>query len=172
MSSMIQNTIELCQTTDTATSTITLDEIECIEDNFTYNSDDDNFLPIPVISTTSPENPIHFLLHIILSLGKYDTKMDALTHPSFRDILRSVKLIGENNDEESLKQYVRDITKLYIESHIVYYPSSMKETVTYIVIAYGIFEDVTINNSILNFELPPFIVNALRDNTTVRNKRY
>ena len=172
MNLMVKNTIELCQTKDNATSTITLDEIECIEDKFIYKSDEDNLLPIPVLSTTSPENPINFLLHIILSLGNYDTELDALTHPSFRDSLRSVKLIGENNDEESLRQYIREITKLYIESQIVYYPNSMKRTETYIVMAYGIFEDVILHNSISIFELPPFSMNTLRDTTTSENKRY
>ena len=97
--------------------------------------------------------------------------MDALTHPSFRDSLRSVKLIGDNNDEESLKRYVRDITKLYIESQIVYYPNSMKKSETFIVMAYGIF-DVIINNSIPIFKLLSFTINALRYYTIDGNKQY
>ena len=48
----------------------------------------------------------------------------------------------------------------------------MKKSETFIVMAYGIFEDVIVNNSIPIFELPPFTMNALRDNTTVGNKRY
>ena len=83
MNKMVNNTIDMCQNKNDTTSTIILDDIECIEENFIYKSDEDNLLPIPVLSTTSPENPIHFLLHIILSLGDYDTERDALTHPSF-----------------------------------------------------------------------------------------
>ena len=156
MNEMINNTIDTCRNKNITTSTIILDEIEYMGEIFIYKSDEDNLLPIPVLSTTSPENPIHFLLHVILSLGNYDTERDALTHPSFRDSLRAVKFIGDNNDEESLKQYVKDITKLYIESQIVYYPKSMKKTETYVVMAYGIFEDVILHNLLPIFELTIF----------------
>ena len=107
-----------------------------------------------------------------MSLGKYDTEMDALTNPSFRDCFRKVQLIGENDDEESLKQYVNDVTKLYIESQVVYYPNSMKRTETYIIMAYRIFEDVIIHNSIPIIDLPPYSMNNLRDAKTTENKRF
>ena len=92
-----------------------------------------------------------------------------MTHPSFRDCLCEVKLIGKNNDQDSLKQYVKNLTKLYIESQVVYYPNSIKKTETYIVMANGIFEDVILHNSIPIFELPPYSMNSLRDTKTVEN---
>ena len=51
-------------------------------------------LPIPVLSNTSPTNAAQFLTHIILSLGKYETEIDALTHLTSRGCLRAVGLIG------------------------------------------------------------------------------
>ena len=50
-------------------------------------------LPIPVLSNTSPTNVTQFLTHIILSLGKYETEINALTHQTSRGCLRSVGLI-------------------------------------------------------------------------------
>ena len=99
MNEMINKTIDLCQNKNNTTSTMILDEIEFMEEYFIYKSDEDSLLPILVLSTIIPENPIHFLLHIILSLGNYDTEKDALNHPSFRDSLHTVKLIGDNNDK-------------------------------------------------------------------------
>ena len=104
-----------------------MDEIEYLEEKFIYYSDEENLLPIPVLSTISPENSIHFLIHIILSLGKYDTEFDASTHPSFRNCLCEVDFIRKNKDEELLKQYVKNLTQLYIESQVVYYPNSIKK---------------------------------------------
>ena len=95
-------------------------------------------------------------------MGKYCTEIDALHHSSFRECLRSVGLIGMDTDIDSLKQYVKNITKKYIENQVVYYPNSMKKTETFIVMAYGIFHDVIVNNSIPINELPPFTMNTLR----------
>ena len=52
-------------------------------------------LPIPVLSNTSPTNADQFLTHTILSLGKYETEIDALTHRTSRGCLRAVGLIGD-----------------------------------------------------------------------------
>ena len=169
MNMMVLNTINQCQNKPNVTCAITLDEIKYLEEKFIYYSDEENLLPIPVLSTISPENPIHFLIHIMLFLGKYDTELTTLTHPSFRDCLCEVHLIGKNNYEESLKKYVKNLTKLYIESQVVYYPNSIKKTETYIVMANGIFEDVILHNSIPIFELPPYSMNSLRDTKTVEN---
>ena len=109
------------------TSTIMLDKIKFMEENFIHKSSDENLLPIPVLSTISPENPIQFLIHIILSMGKYQTEMDAMNNPSFYECFHKVELIGDNTDEESLKQYINNLTRLYIESQVVYYPNSIKK---------------------------------------------
>ena len=148
------------------TSMIMLNEIECIA------TDEEDLLPIPVISPISPENPIQFLIHIILTMGNYQTEIDAMNHPSFRDCFQKVRLIGDNDDEESLQQYVKDITRLYIASQVVYYPNSMKKKETFIVMAHGIFEDVIIKNAIPNFELPPYTMNDLRDTKTEENTAF
>ena len=61
-------------------------------------------LPIPVLSNTSPTNVTQFLTHVILSLGKYDTEIDALTHRTSRGCLKAVGLIGDRSDADSLQQ--------------------------------------------------------------------
>ena len=48
----------------------------------------------------------------------------------------------------------------------------MKRTETYIIMAYRIFEDVIIHNSIPIFDLPPYSMNDLRDAKTTENKRF
>ena len=68
--------------------------------------DQSNLLPIPVLSNTSPSNSIHFMIHIILSEGHFETEIDAMIHPLFRDCLRAVGSIWSDTDQESLKTYV------------------------------------------------------------------
>ena len=75
---------------------------------FIYKNEND-ILPIPVVSNTSPLNTQQFLTHVILSLGNYDTETDALCHSSFRDCLYNGDLIGNNTDQSSLKTYSKNL---------------------------------------------------------------
>ena len=43
-------------------------------------SEKNDHLPIVVTTNSTPFNIHHFVTHIVLSLGKYDTEVDALTH--------------------------------------------------------------------------------------------
>jgi hypothetical protein len=45
-------------------------------------------LPTPVFSYTKPSSGVNFLLHIMLSLGKFDTEIDLMLHSSIRNSLR------------------------------------------------------------------------------------
>ena len=51
-------------------------------------------LPTPVFSYTKPSNGAQFILHIMLSMGKFDTEIDLSLHPSLRESLRYTQLIG------------------------------------------------------------------------------
>ena len=73
------------------------------------HEDDLELLPTPVLSNTNSKNTMHFLIHIIRSMGKSKTEMDALFNASFRDCLREVKLIGSATDDIYLrKKLIRD----------------------------------------------------------------
>ena len=78
------------------------DSMMDIMNNFFYKGEED-LLPMPVVSGTIPSNAHQFLIHIILSLGKYNTEIDKLVHPYIRDSIRYVGLIGDATDKDSLK---------------------------------------------------------------------
>ena len=70
---------------------------------------------IPVHSYIQPSTQHQFILHLLLLLGRYETEMDLVRHASLRDAFRYAKLIGNNNDEESLLQYNDNIFVWFIE---------------------------------------------------------
>ena len=90
-------------------------------------------IPTPIFFDTSPENAQNFIIHIIFSLGKYKTDIDALTHKYLLDCLCVVCLIRPDTDEESLKHYSVKLACKYIEKQVVFYPNSLSRTETFIV---------------------------------------
>ena len=139
--------------------------------DFFYSDETDN-LPIPVVSGISPENAQQFLTHIILSLGKYNTEIDALNHPTIRDSLREVGLIGHETNQDSLKSYSQQLTSKYIKEQVVYYPNSLTKTETYIIMAKRVFDDAIIHNALTMNELPQFIMSGLLAVKTEVNDKF
>ena len=54
-----------------------------------------------MFSYVKPTIGPRFILHIMLSLGEFETELDLILYPTLRDYLRYAGLIGELNDEES-----------------------------------------------------------------------
>ena len=79
-----------------------IDSMDKQQINFIDTENIARHLPIPVPLNSDPCNPHQFLAHLILSLGKYDIEVGALTHGSFRNALRSANLIGGSDYVESL----------------------------------------------------------------------
>ena len=71
--------------------------------------DNEPHLPIPVYSYIKPHMGTRFLLHIMLSMGKFDTEYDLNLHRSLRKSLRYAGLIGPSDDPESLERYADNL---------------------------------------------------------------
>ena len=132
----------------------------------------DRHLPIPVTTNSTPFNPHHFLTHVILSLGKYDTEIDALTHSSFRDSFRAAHLIGPSDDIDDLKQYSRRLTRLYVLEQVVYYPVSVSRAEAIIVAAKKVLDDAIIENQMSMSDLAPFTMSYLYSAREAENDHY
>ena len=144
---------------------------ETIQEGFIYE-DENDLLPIPVLSNTSPVNSIQFLIHIILSLGSYKTEIDALCHANFRQCLRAVKLIGTSDDFETLKRDSEQLTTKFINEQLVFFPNSLNKAETFIVMSKGIFDDSIVHDAISINELPPFTMASLRSSKTEANQKF
>ena len=84
-------------------------------------------LPVIVFDYIKPSIPTRFILHILLSLGRFETEYDLLLHTTLRDSLRYTKLIGPSNDPQDLQNYSDKLLKLFIEEQLVYYPNGKKK---------------------------------------------
>ena len=128
---------------------------------YILHEDDLRHLPIPVFSYIKPTMGPRFILHIMLSLGEFDTELDLILHPTLRDSLRYSKLIGENNDEDSLQSYSNNLMKKFILEKLQYYPNRLNICGDWIVTASQIFDSIIINNEIPITDMPPVYQTAL-----------
>ena len=166
----ILNMLRIFSTNDDDLSSCEFTYKEEFHDNFIY---DNKGAPLPIIvfSKVNPVNVNQWLVHILLSMGSYVCERDAFDHASMLECFRATKLIGPENDDASLRQYVDALTRRYIHEQVVYLPISLITAQHWIMRAYSILESVIIDDSTPIFELPYTIV-ELRDKTTDINDVY
>ena len=126
-----------------------------------HNDDDKDHLPIPVFSYIIPTMSTSFLLHIMLSMGKFETEIDLITHQDLRGSLKYCHLIGNNTDEDSLLQYAKDLTRKWIIEQVQYFPNSQRVIDFWIITAYQLLCDVIVRNELPITEMPPFLLSTI-----------
>ena len=86
-----------------------------VHETLLYDDDSEEHLPIPVFLYVRPNFATQFILHILLSLGRFRTEIDLCQHRTLRESFRYAKLIGPKNDEKSLEQYSDKLFALFIK---------------------------------------------------------
>ncbi|KAL7538852.1 hypothetical protein ACHAXR_012264, partial [Thalassiosira sp. AJA248-18] len=125
-------------------------------------------LPIPVFSSVTPNNPVPFLLHMMLTLGKFDTELDIRMQPTLRDALSKVKLIGNNFDStEALEGYSQELVRLVVTRVMSVQPVTLRRLETYIIMAKQLFDSVLFHNEIPISDVPPCILTDMLDSKDV-----
>ena len=136
------------------------DDFVLYSNEFVYD-DDAKHLPVPVLSYIRPTLGVQFILHVLLSMGEFDTEVDLLHHNSLRNSLRYAKLIGESDDEEDLKRYSSNLLRKFIEEQLVFFPNSLRTLDSWIVAAGDLFESVIVSNDIPITSMPSVLQSSL-----------
>ena len=127
--------------------------------------------PIPVISQINPINCHQWVIHLILSLGKYITEEDALDHPSFRQCLIMTKLISPETDEESCRNSLDNLLIKWINSECIYLSISVYKASSFIMRIHRILEDIIFDDSLPLLE-SPFTVSKLEESIMKEHADY
>ena len=131
---------------------------------FVDNVDIDELLPIPVCSNITPNEPVPFLLHLMLMLGKFETELDLHITGSIRENLYYAKLIGkEYNNPNSQHKYVLDLTRKFIEEVFLVQPITMRRLNKFILMSYQLFLNIIKDNEIPITDLPPCLLTVMLD---------
>lgn len=120
--------------------------------------EEDKLLPIVVFSSIKPSHPTEFLLHILLSLGRFETELDFQVAGSFRESLVAAKLIGNHTDEASLRKYSIDLIVKVIKDILPYQPATMTVIRDYIIEAWNLFFSLLVRNDIPASDIPPCLL--------------
>ena len=120
-------------------------------------------LPIPVYSYIKPHMGTNFLLHILLSLGHFETELDLILRQNIKESFRYAKLIGKKDDEESLVKYSNDLLRLYIKKQLVYASITKYQADIWIATAGELFDSVIIRNEIPITDMPPALQTSLEE---------
>ena len=123
-------------------------------------------LPCPVYSYLKPTAAHSFLHSIMLSMGEFDTEIDLKMHGSIREALRYAKLIGPNNDDQSLQEYSNQLLKDWIETQLQYFPNALKVLSSWIqvVLAGNLFDSVIVKDELAISDMPSVQLSALFGN--------
>jgi predicted GIY-YIG superfamily endonuclease len=126
-----------------------------VKENMIYD-DEKEHLPVVVFSYVLPSNGIQFLNHILLSMGRFSTEIDLMTHSSIKECFCHAKLIGNSDEIEDLRQYSNDLLVKYIKDQIRYFPNGMRAIDSFIITAGIAFDNAIIDNGISMTDMPPF----------------
>ena len=146
--------------------------IQFTDQNFLFDDSTEEHLPIPVFSYVRPTFGTQFILHILLSLGRYVTEIDLLHQVSLKESFRYAKLIGQNNDEDSLQLYSNNVFVRFIEEQLIYFPNSRSLIDDWITTAGELFDDVIIRNTIPITEIPSVQRTTLASSIEDKCKEY
>ena len=129
--------------------------VEFAESHLLYNDASEEHLPIPVYSYSRPDMGAQFLLHILLSMGRFSTEIDLMQQSSLRKSFMYAKLIGLNDDEESLEKYADDVFVKFVEEQLIYYPNSRSMIDTWIITSAQLFNEAIKYDIIPITDMPP-----------------
>jgi hypothetical protein len=143
---------------------------ECLQQNFVdfSKASTDDILPIPVFSNIPPNNTSQFLYHLFLSMGKYDTKMDLLTHASMRESFVHAKLVDANDLVESVNR----LTKWYILEQLCFYLIGTKRFDFFMEMALTMLMEVVVHDRMPIFEMPACLYTVLQQLTSAKAEKH
>ena len=118
-------------------------------------------LPVPVYSYITPSGGIKFLLHILLSMGRFSTEINLTVNSTLRECFQKAKLIGDLNDEESLQQYSNFVLKRFIVEQLKYFSNSRRILAEWIVIAGEVLDSAIVRDEIKVTDMPSVQLTSL-----------
>lgn len=132
----------------------------------------DTFCPIEVYDGVNPSNSIRFLVHLVLSLGHFEsTEREVFNSATWKEVFIKAKLLpgvgwgrGVNGDTVSSED-TDVILKRYITEQLLFVPASTKGFDRFVVQAKEILENALVLNRLVVHDIPSCLYTTLVEET-------
>ena len=128
-------------------------------------------LPVVVFSNVKPYNASKFVIHLLLSMGRFITERDIWVHASMKDAFIASGLIKGTNGEIDQTE-IDTLLRTWVEDQLRYYPIGTKKMDEYMVAADDILKAALLRDSISINELPPVMYTSLVQETEMKVERH
>ena len=108
----------------------------------------------------------------MLSMGRFETEIDLIIHPTMRECLRYCKLIGNDNDTDALQEYANNLTRRYVEEQVQFFPNTQRVIDYWIVTAHELFCSVIVRDELPITEMPPVLLSNLLASNLAKDVNY
>ena len=135
-----------------------------------FHDDDNNInLPIPIWPCIKPTKGHKFLVHILLSMGRFNNEMELWNASSLAEAFYNAKLLPSLNPSEN---DITAILRRYIDEQLFYTPSSKQRWTKYLLAAKEILHEALILNSLADVCMPSFLYTSIARKVELESQKY
>jgi hypothetical protein len=109
-----------------------------------------------------PKNATRFLVHILLSMGQFETEFELLSEANMRAAFTKCSLFTNSVIREEQHESFLGLLKKYITEELAFYPVSTRSFDYYLVQAKQIFYDVLLEENMPTYQLAPVLFTSIR----------
>ena len=137
--------------------------LESMSRQFTHERDTEDKVPIPIWPCIKPKRVHKFLVHLVLSLGRFETEMDLWNAGSIAEVFYNAKLLPRNPLEEGLptQDEVDLIIKKYVDQQLFYTPCSKSDLQKFVMSAEEILCRSLMENFVIDFGMSSCLYTSL-----------
>lgn len=129
-------------------------------------------LPVPVFSNVRPKNATKFIIHLLLSMGHFDTETDLWSRPSLAAAFAEAKIIPLTHELPFREEDCDRLLSLWIETQLRFYPVSSRIMDDWVCSADKIIRAVLLEGDIPISEVPPCLYTHLFDSNAAKVIEY
>ena len=102
-----------------------------------------------------------FTLKTLLSLGRFSTEGELVLYDTLRGCFCNYKLIGEEDDPESLQNYSNQVMNIFVNNQLMFFPNIQRMIDNFIIQAGDSLDSVIINDKITISDMPAVQLSVL-----------
>lgn len=133
-----------------AISTLVEENLE----NFVDMTYKDEFLPLPLFSSVRPSNATKFFVHILLSMGTFDTEYELWDVTSVKSAFENANLLRRNATDAEVEEDLKEVAHRYVSEQLLFVPAGSKLFDYYVCEAKKVLLSIYTTGALAAYEIP------------------